>query len=340
MTPDPQDFSPPPSGGLGAIGSASDHSSPSPLIRLRGISKSFGSNSVLEDVNLDVGRGVTGLLGPNGAGKSTLIKIVLGLLQATRGTGEILGHELGREALAIRARVGFMPEDDCYVDGLSGIEMIAFAARLSGLGGVESLQRGHEILDFCGVEQERYRPVNTYSTGMRQKLKFAQSIVHDPPLLILDEPTAGLDPEERRAMLQRIQILSKKTHMSIWISTHILPDIQELSDQVVIIAGGRVKLSESMAVLDRPISPSYEVQTIGEPGPLRVALEADGMQVSSSGPDSITVVHTDLDMKRLPPKIWAAATEQSIPIRQLIPARNSLEQIFLQAIQEHPDADS
>lgn len=340
MTPDPQDFSPPPSGGLGAIGSASDHSSPSPLIRLRGISKSFGSNSVLEDVNLDVGQGVTGLLGPNGAGKSTLIKIVLGLLQATRGTGEILGHELGREALAIRARVGFMPEDDCYVDGLTGIEMIAFAARLSGLGGVESLQRGHEILDFCGVEQERYRPVNTYSTGMRQKLKFAQSIVHDPPLLILDEPTAGLDPEERRAMLQRIQILSKKTHMSIWISTHILPDIQELSDQVVIIAGGKVKLSQSMEVLDRPTSPSYEVQTVGKPEPLRVALEADGMQVTSSGPDSLTVVHADLNIEQLPPKIWAAATEQSIPIRQLTPARNSLEQIFLQAIQEHPNADT
>lgn len=316
----------------------------SPLISLAGLSKSFGTTRVLDDVTLDVGRGVTGLLGPNGAGKSTLIKIVLGLLSATSGRGSVLGYELGREAIAIRSKVGFMPEDDCYVDGLTGIEMIAFAARLSGLAPIESLQRGHEILDFCGVEQERYRPVDTYSTGMRQKLKFAQSIVHDPTLLILDEPTAGLDPEERRAMLQRIQILARKTNMSIWISTHILPDIQELCDTVVILARGKVRLTESMEVLSRPASPSYEVRAVEDTERLEEALRADAMEVERRGPEALTVtlpgadeatIHTEL-----PPRIWRAAARASVAIRKLNPARNSLEQVFLQAVQEQPNADS
>ncbi len=185
------------------------------IIRLNNLSKQFGAFRVLDDVSLTIGPGVTGLLGPNGAGKSTLIKILLGLLRATSGHGHVLGFQLGQESRAIRETVGFMPEDDCYLPALSGVESVQFSARLCRFPAIEALRRAHEILDFCGAGQERYRHVETYSTGMRQKLKFAQALVHDPPLLILDEPTSGLDPEERSAMLSRIRVLAEKHQQDI-----------------------------------------------------------------------------------------------------------------------------
>ena len=180
----------------------------SSLIQLEKIVKSYRSTTALNGVDLEIKPGVTGLLGPNGAGKSTLIKIILGLIKVTSGSGNVLGCRLHRDGRAIRNRVGYMPEDDCYIPGMTGIEVVQFAGTLSGIDAVEALRRGHEILDFCGVKQERYRNIETYSTGMRQKVKFAASIVHDPDFLILDEPTSGLDPEEREALLNRIKILS------------------------------------------------------------------------------------------------------------------------------------
>ncbi len=205
------------------------------VIHLDNITKDYGRFRALEDVSLDIESGVTGLLGPNGAGKSTLIKVLLGLLRLTSGSGRLLGFQLGRNNKEIRANVGFMPEDDCYLYGLSGVESVQLAAQLSCFPAIEGLRRAHEILDFCGMGQERYRAVETYSTGMRQKLRFAQAIVHDPPVLILDEPTSGLDPEERVAMLNRIRRLARDEGKAVVICTHILPDVQAVSDAVVIL---------------------------------------------------------------------------------------------------------
>ena len=151
--------------------------------------------------------------------------MLLGLVRYSGGTGSILGHPLGRDGRRIRSMVGYMPEDDCYMAGMSGVEVVQFSACLSGLPDVEALRRSHEILDFCGMRQERYRAIETYSTGMRQKIKFAAAIVHDPELLILDEPTSGLDPEERESLLNRIALLHREARKSVVISTHILPDV-------------------------------------------------------------------------------------------------------------------
>src|SRR5688500_13060558 len=153
-----------------------------------------------------------------------------------------------------------MAEDDCETPGLTGVEMVQFAARLSGIPKIEALRRSHEILDFCGAEQERYREVDGYSTGMRQKLKFAQAIVHDPDLLILDEPTAGLDPEEREQMLGRIQVLSERSGKAVLVSTHILPDVREVCDNAVILVKGRVRLVQSLDILKKPSAPVYHVR--------------------------------------------------------------------------------
>ena len=275
-------------------------------------------------------------MGPNGAGKSTLIKVLLGLVRLTDGAGEVLGFRLGRDVRAIRARVGYMPEDDCYIAGLSGVEMVRFAARLSGIPSVEALRRAHEILDFSGIEQERYRMVETYSTGMRQKLKFAQAIVHDPPLLILDEPTAGLDPEERVTMLSRIRILAWKMGKTVLLSTHILPDVQSICDTVVILAKGRVRIVDSLETLCRPASPVYEVRVFGQAGPLVERIEREGLPVAVQPDGTLSLTSADTAVTD---RVWDWARESGVGIRSLLPARNSLEQIFLDAVREDAHAD-
>jgi ABC-2 type transport system ATP-binding protein len=276
-------------------------------------------------------------LGPNGAGKSTLIKVLTSLVRVTSGSGEVLGLRIGAEYRKIRARAGYMPEDDCYVAGLSGVEMVRFAARLSGLPSVEALRRAHEILDFSGLEEERYRTVETYSTGMRQKLKFAQAIVHDPPLLILDEPTAGLDPEERQMMLNRVRLLAREQGKSVLISTHILPDVQAICDTVVILAKGRVRIVESLETLCRPAAPVYQVRVFGSAEALVERIRRDGQSVRIE-PDGTLAVDAVGDAAA--ERIWSWAREAGVGIRAIAPARNSLEEIFLGAVQEESRADS
>lgn len=305
------------------------------LVRLEKVTKDYGRLRALDGVSLTVQRGVTGLLGPNGAGKSTLIKLLLGLVKSSGGSGEVLGFRLGRDARLIRARVGYMPEDDSYLPGLSGVDMVRFAARLSGLPSLEALRRAHEILDFCGVEQERYRPVETYSHGMRQKLKFAQAIVHDPPLLILDEPTSGLDPEERQTMLSRIRVLAGRAGKTVLISTHILPDVQALCEAVIILAKGRVRVVERLDVLSRPKSPAYHLRVLGPAERLADRLRSEGIEVQEVAGGSLTF---SSGRETAPQRIWQWAQETGVAISSLIPERTSLEEIFLEAIREEAHA--
>ncbi len=306
-------------------------------IELRSLTKSYRGFQALHDITLDFPSGVTGLLGPNGAGKSTLIKILLGLLRASSGTGSVLGKPIWQQSKAIRQMVGYMPEDDCYLPSLSGVQSVQFAARLNCLPRTEALRRSHEILDFCGAGQERYRNVETYSTGMRQKLKFAQALVHDPALLILDEPTSGLDPDERNAMLNRIRVLSQSHGKSIVICTHILPDVQQVSDFVVILSAGRVSVAKPMAELARPLVPAMQVRTLGPPAVLQTALQSKGFDSKLAASDLLTVQHDSSDCIRA---IWQSAREQGIVIRSLTPARNSMEMIFLEAVQSTHQATS
>jgi ABC-2 type transport system ATP-binding protein len=305
----------------------------SAIIELHHLSKHFGPFRALDDVSLQVGAGITGLLGPNGAGKSTLIKILLGLLPPSSGSGKVLGFEIGRNARKIRANVGYMPEDDCFLYGLTGIESVQLSARLSGLPTVEGLRRAHEILDYCGVGQERYRAVETYSTGMRQKLRFAQSLVHDPTLLVLDEPTSGLDPEERDIMLRRIQRLSSDHGKTVLICTHILPDVQAVSESVVILANGRVQVSDRLDHLSRPSEPSVRVRVSGSAARFIERLTKSGLGAEHAENGAITVHGPENELND---RVWRIARDLGFTVRSLAPSRNSLEQIFLDAIQEQP----
>lgn len=306
------------------------------VIYLDKITKDYAELRALDQVSFTVGGGITGLLGPNGAGKSTLIKVLLGLVRVTAGVGEVLGYELEVNAKQIRARVGYMPEDDCYIAGMTGIELMQMMARLSGQPRVEGMRRSHEILDFCGIEQERYRDVAGYSTGMRQKLKFAQAIVHDPPLLILDEPTAGLDPDERVMMLNRIRSLAKRANKAVLICTHILPDVQLICDDVIILAGGKVQIVESLEVLSRPSEPSYTVRLLGDATPLLSRVAEEGFEVEEDEVGAFTVRGMDESQAS---ELWQWASECDVGIQTLTPARNSLEQVFVDAVREHARAD-
>jgi ABC-2 type transport system ATP-binding protein len=285
---------------------------------------------------LEIGSGITGLLGPNGAGKTTLIKILLGLVRATRGDGEVLGHALPKQARIIRSLVGYLPEDDCYVAGLTGIEMVQYMARLWGQPYTEGLRRSHEMIDFCGLQQERYRDVATYSTGMRQKLKFAQAIVHDPMLLILDEPTTGLDPDEREAMLGRIRWMATSAGKAVILSTHILPDVQAVCDNVVIMAGGRIRLTDQMKALRRSAVPAVHVAVLGSTEALAAEAQRAGFETRQEANGRLTILGLGDDSGE---RLWQWAHAARVALRSVTPARTSLEQMFRDAIQEDSRAN-
>jgi ABC-2 type transport system ATP-binding protein len=306
------------------------------LIELVELTKDYGRFRALDRVSLQIESGVTGLLGPNGAGKTTLIKVLLGLVKTTSGHGRLLDYELGRQVREIRAHVGYMPEDDCFLHGLTGVESVQFVAQLSKLPAIEALRRAHEILDFCGLTQERYRAVETYSTGMRQKLRFAQAIVHDPPVLILDEPTAGLDPEERQAMLNRIRLLAREHGKAVLLCTHILPDVQAVSDAVVILSRGRVQIAERLAVLDRPATPSLEVRLLGSSERFLDLLRDRGVDAATRSNGTVILPGAP---DELADQVWHMARECGVSVRSMTPSRNSLEEIFLNAVREEPQVD-
>lgn len=293
-------------------------------------------------MSLRLPAGVTGLLGPNGSGKSTLIKALLGLLKPQSGQGRVLDFQWPRDVRQIRDSIGYLPEDDCYIAGLQGIESVTLMAQLSGISGREGLRRSHEMMDFCGFGEERYREVESYSTGMRQKLKFAQAMVHDPPLLILDEPTTGLDPDQRFAMLRRIGNLAKHHGKSIILSTHILPDVRTVCDQVVILVGGTVRVVDSLENLSQPASPTMSVAAHGDPTAFVNRIREKGMSVSLSGSaasestdnaSTVTALSTTIEVEGIQPQdvrqLWELAAETGTAIRRLEPAVNSLEQIFM-----------
>ena len=297
------------------------------MIEIEDLAKCYGAVQVLKGISLSIPSGITGLLGPNGSGKSTLIKALLGLVQAGSGHGAILCRRWPNEVRSIRESIGYLPEDDCYIAGLSGIESVALMANLAGLPKVEGLRRAHEICDFCEFGEERYRGVEGYSTGMRQKLKFAQALVHDPPLLILDEPTTGLDPGQRESMLRRIKTLNVRYGKSILLSTHILPDVKTICDSVVIMVNGEVKVTDTLERLSRPAHPTVHVSVVGDATKLVSRLQESGFNVVTDADGSLRISPVAEDRVDV---IWKLAVASETKIRRLVPAMNSLDKIFIE----------
>ncbi len=215
------------------------------VIETAGLSKHYGQVVALDNLSVTIAAGVTGLVGANGAGKSTLIKILLGLLAPTQGSATVLGHDIGTEGEAIRTRVGYMPEHDCLPPDVRAVDFIVHMGRMSGLPAVAARERAADVLRHVGLAEERYRLMGGYSTGMKQRAKLAQSLVHDPELVLLDEPTNGLDPAARDDMLGLVQRIGHDFGISVLVTSHLLGELERVSDHVVVLDGGRLLRSQA-----------------------------------------------------------------------------------------------
>jgi len=210
------------------------------VVRADGLTKDYGPVLALDALTLDIGSGTTGLVGANGAGKSTLLKLLLGLIPPTGGRAEVLGHDIATEGGAIRAAVGYLPEHDCLPPDVSASDFVVHLAMMSGLPRVAARERAAEVLRHVGLAEERYRPMGGYSTGMKQKAKLAQALAHDPRLVLLDEPTNGLDPAARDEMLGLVQRIGRDFGIAVIVTSHLLGELERVSDNVVVLDGGRL----------------------------------------------------------------------------------------------------
>ncbi|MGE3175278.1 MAG: ABC transporter ATP-binding protein [Planctomycetota bacterium] len=304
------------------------------ILQLQDVTKSYGDFQALGGISVEVRPGVIGLLGPNGAGKSTLIKALLGLVRLSAGEAKVLGHDARTQSRAIREQVGYMPEDDCSIAALKGVESVALAGQLAGLPARTALRRAHEILDHVLLGEERYREVDTYSTGMRQKVKLAQALIHAPKLVFLDEPTNGLDPVGRRKMLGMIRSLWHRSGISVVVSTHILTDVEACCDAALILGRGRLLVYDTIENLQRNVDDSCRVRVAGAADVLERELRTRQLTVERAGPEELVVRGDGRGGggDEVGERVFAAARACGVTVRELAPSRNSLEDTFLQAV--------
>lgn len=247
-----------------------------PIFAVEGLRVQYGNYEALRGISLRLPKGATGLVGRNGAGKSTMMRLMLGLIAPSAGDGQVLGIDLRAPGWMLRRAVGYMPENDAFLLGMKGLEQVAMAGELCGLGQRQSIRRAHEVLTYVGLSEARYRNVENYSTGMKQRLKLAVALVHDPQLLLLDEPTVGLDPPGRQRMLDLIDDLVRRFHKSIVISTHLLDDIQQTCNQVVMIERGQVLFAGKLTELMEYEQPQFRLRWEGDDAAFMKALELAG----------------------------------------------------------------
>lgn len=303
------------------------------FIELHNISRSFGNNHALIDVNLRIDSGRIGLLGPNGAGKSTLMKILLGILPPSSGTGRVLEHDLATAGVELRRAIGYMPEADALIPGMQGAAFVALAGELCGMARKQALRRAHEVLTYLDLGDARYRKLEEYSTGMRQRLKLAQALVHDPPVLLLDEPTSGMDPAGREGMLKLLLTLGKEHKKAILLSTHLLGDIDKVCDAVVILHQGRILCQGSVQQLCRRRHDRYRLQIQGEPNGFLDDLRLEGVQILHDNGRG--------DFRVQVPASWTTqaffklAHHHSVVVRGLQPDDEDLEELFHRVIEEN-----
>ena len=290
---------------------------------------SYGRIKALDGISLSLAEGAIGLLGPNGAGKSTLLRILLGFLAPQRGQGRVLGFDIRLEQPRIRRHVGYMPEDDCLIPGMDAVTFTAHFGELSGMPRQEAMKRAHDVLFYVGLGESRYRLLETYSAGMKQRLKLAQAIVHDPKLLFLDEPTSNLDPQGRKEILELIQDISSKKDIQVLISSHILPDIESVCSEVVILNKGRLAAQGKLSELRELNYLLYEIRVKGEGQGFVSRMRALGSRVEETE-DKLLRVHVpaELDIR----EIFRAAEEEKCQVRHFVRSQTSLEDLFARVV--------
>ncbi len=292
----------------------------------------YGNKTVLDQFTLDVPEGCIGLLGPNGAGKTTLIKTLLGFVKPASGRGQVLGLDCATQGLAIRQKIGLMPEQDCHIPGMNAVTFVAYAGEMAGMPPAQALRRGHEVLEWCGLGEARYRNVETYSTGMKQRIKLAQALVHGPKLLFLDEPTNGLDPQGRDEMLALVKDVSHGKGLSVIVSSHLLPDIEKTCDEVIVMRRGEVVAQGPISQLKQTGGFQVEVDFRTWSETFVAALRAKGgEEVWRQGTTARFLFDTE-PSEPVGGLIFAVARESGAQVRGFRPAVRSLEDIFLEAV--------
>ncbi len=302
-----------------------------PVVDLQALSVNYGRNWALRDVSATFRAGATGLLGPNGAGKSTLIKSLLGFLTPAGGSLRVLGLDVAAHPLEIRARIGYMPETDGHIPGMTAVAFVAYCGELAGLGRVDSIQRAHEVLYYVGLGEARYRKLETYSTGMKQRIKLAQALVHDPDLLFLDEPTNGMDPRGRDEMLELIRDLGHRKGMNLILCSHLLPDVEFCCDEVVVMDKGRVAAQGPIAELKGPRGRVFEIRAKSGQDRLVAACRGAGYECHETDED---VMRVFVPEGQGPHDLFALAAREGLQLRHLRPSVPTLEDVFARAVGE------
>jgi len=301
-------------------------------VSARDVTVAFGPLLALDGFTADIPRGIVGLLGPNGAGKSTFIKASLGLLSLNKGTISVGGLDSQTQSLQIRDRIGYMPEHDCLIQSINAVELVSYMGMISGMASLDAMQRSHEMLDFVGIGEERYRPIKSYSTGMKQKVKLAQAIAHDPKLLFLDEPTSGMDPQGREELLGLVKKMAS-SEKTIIVSSHILQDVERICDYAIIVSNGKLVRSGEMKTLlageEGVRSLTVRGSAAAMSGYVR-ALEQICQIVDKrdEAGEQITLLIRGCEDGK---KVFKLASENGVQVRSLHPESLDLEEVFLRA---------
>jgi ABC-2 type transport system ATP-binding protein len=298
------------------------------LVEFEDLAVSYGPIQALAGVSGAFRAGPTGLLGPNGAGKTTLLKSLLGFLTPDRGRLRAFGLDPGAEPFEVRRRIGYMPEADCHLPGMTAAAFVAFAGELSGMPRDEAVSRGHEVLHYVGLGEARYRTVDTYSTGMKQRVKLAQALVHDPDLLLLDEPTNGLDPQGREEMLALIKDIWARRQMSLILCSHLLHDVEDVCESVIVFNQGKVAAAGRISELTGPRRAVYEVRVKGDSNAFLTDLRDAGCECLESE-QGLRVFLPD---GAGPGLLFQTARDAGVQVRHLRPGAESLEDVFLRAL--------
>ena len=301
------------------------------VVQLDRVSVKYGRNWALKDVTAVFPAGAVGLLGPNGAGKSTMIKALLGLLAPDQGDMKVLGLDVRTAPLAIRARIGYMPESDAHIPGMNAVSFVAYCGELAGLPRSDAMQRAHEVLYYVGLGEARYRNVETYSTGMKQRIKLAQALVHDPDLLFIDEPTNGMDPKGRDEMLELVRDIAHNKGLNLILSSHLLPDVEYTCDHVIVLDKGAVATQGPIDGLKGQGGRVFELRVKGDTDRFVEVLRAAGLDCHATDEDVMRVFVPGERGGRL---LFELAAQQGVQVRHLRPSVPTLEDVFARAVGE------
>jgi ABC-2 type transport system ATP-binding protein len=292
----------------------------------------YGAKTAVDALSVEVPEGCVGLLGPNGAGKTTLIKALLGFVRPVSGRATALGLDTASQSMQVRQRVGLMPETDCHIPGMNAVSFVAYAGELSGMPASAALRRAHEVLEYCGLGEARYRNVETYSTGMKQRIKLAQALVHGPRLVFLDEPTNGLDPAGREELLALVRDVSHGKGVNVVVSSHLLLDVERTCDSIIVMQAGRVATQGPLEALRATDRMQVEVELQFASEPFVAGLQRRGAELLwQAGSRYQFVLPADTD--DVGGALFAAARATGAQVRGFRRTRRSLEDIFVEAVQ-------